>query len=91
MRKETKRKEAMSRYKSARDTLEERNIRKLTEATTWYRETDNETEEKENALKKRMEKEGSWNGWRKVNRKKKRNRGEIEIEGKRKLMSVLFV
>ena len=70
MRKETKRKD-MSRYKSARDTLEERNIRKLTEATTWYRETDNETEEKENALKKRMEKEGSWNGWRKVNRKKK--------------------
>ena len=63
----------------------------MTEATTWYKDIDNENEEKEIAPKQRKEKEGSWKGWRKINRKKKRSRGEIEIEVKKKLMSVLFI
>ena len=61
------------------------------EATTWYRDIDNESEEKQNALERRKGKESSWNGWRKCNRRRKRNRGEIDIEGKSKIMSVLFV
>ena len=66
-------------------------MRKLTEATTWYKDIDNDTQENENAMKRRNDKEEKWNGWRKVNRKKKRNRGEMEIDGKMKIMSVLFV
>ena len=91
VRKEETRRNAIKRYKNAKDTLEERNLKKLTEATTWYKNIDNETQESENALERRKEKEGSWTGWRKVNRKRKKNKGEIEIEGKTKLMSVLFV
>ena len=52
---------------------------------------DNDTQEKENALKRKVEKEDKWNGWRKISRKKKRNRGKMEIEGMNKIMSVLFV
>ena len=40
---------------------------------------------------RKNEKESSWNGWRKTNHKRKRNKGEIDVEGKKKLMSVLFV
>ena len=91
VRKELKRENATHRFKSANETLEQRNIRKLTETTNWYRDVENKGEEKENAHERRKGKEGSWNGWRKANRRRKRNRGEIEIEGKQKLMSVLFV
>ena len=44
-RKEEKRKVALKRYRSAKETLEERNTKKLTEATNWYREKDTESEE----------------------------------------------
>ena len=90
-RKEERRKLAPKRYKSAEETIGERNVKKLTEATSWYREKETESEEKENALKRRNEKESSWNGWRKSNLKRKRNKGSIEVEGKKMLMSVLFV
>ena len=40
---------------------------------------------------RKNEKDSSWTGWRKTNLKRKRNKGEIEIEGKTKLMSVLFI
>ena len=60
--KEQNRKDALKRFKSAKDTLEDRNIKKLMEATTWYREVENETEEKENAHERRKMKEGSWSG-----------------------------
>ena len=33
---------------SAKEALEERNFKKLTEATTWYRDIDNENGEREN-------------------------------------------
>ena len=91
VRKEENRKLLVNRFKSAKETLEERNLKKLTEATTWYKEIENDTQESENAMKRKNDKEEKWNGWRKVNRKKKRNRGEMEIDGKMKIMSVLFV
>ena len=91
IRKEENRKNTIRRFKSASETLEKRNFKKLTEATTWYRDIDNESEEKQNALERRKGKESSWNGWRKFNRRRKRNRGEMDIEGKSKIMSVLFV
>ena len=52
-----------------------------------------ETEDKEdlNVQIRMQEKESSWNGWRKTNQKRKRHRGEVEVEGKSKLMSVLFI
>ena len=73
-RKEERRKFAPSKYRSAEETLGDRNVKKPTEATSWYRENDNEKEEVENALKRRNDKESSWNSWRKTNQKRKINR-----------------
>ena len=81
----------MKRFRSAKETLQERNEKKLTENITWYRDTDDQTEEEEN-MKRKKEKEASWKGWRKVNMKRKRKQiSEIEIDGKTKVMSVLFI
>ena len=90
VKKEENRRKACQRYKSARDTLEARNVKKLTEATTWYR-GDLSDKEDDDKIRKKNEKEGNCSEWRKFTRKKKRSRGEIDIEGKTKLMSVLFV
>ena len=88
IRKENRRKMTERRYKSAEETLGERNVRKLTEATTWYRGNDKESDE---ALNEKKEKDSPWTKWRKGNKKRKRNKGSIDVEGKSKLMSVLFV
>ena len=42
-------------------------------------------------MERRKGKEESWTGWRKVNGKRKKNLGTIDIDGKKKLMTVLFV
>ena len=90
VRKEEKRKLSLKRFRSAEETLQERNLRKLTENTTWFRERENE-ENEENILKLKVQK-GAWTGWRKNNGKRKRkDKNEVEIEGKKKIMSVIFV
>ena len=45
-RKEERRKVAAKRYRSNADTLEERERKKLTEATNWYRISDKKEKEK---------------------------------------------
>ena len=90
MRKEKKKEERENRYRSSTETLEERNVKKLTENTTWYREVDNPDVEEKNDEERKKEK--SWNGWRKFNMKRKRNvNAEIDVDGKPKIMSVIFV
>ena len=54
-RKEERRKLAPKRFRSAEETIEERNIKKLTEATTWYRERVNDDEIENNAQKRKTE------------------------------------
>ena len=89
VRKEERRVKRKYQYRCAEETLEERNRRKLTENVTWFRE-ENEEEEDEQK-QKRKEAEGAWSQWRKVNKKRKRIQNSIEIDGKKKIMSVLFV
>ena len=90
-RKEEKKKAKGSRFRSARDTIEERTTKKLTEATSWYKEKEKENEEDEkNTYERVREKENDWNRYGKVNKKRKRIT-EIEVEGKKKVMSVVFV
>ena len=70
-RKEEKRKKRCNRFRSAEETLEERETKKLIEATTWFKDTEKENEN-EDALKRRVSKENEWSVNRKTNRKRKR-------------------
>ena len=84
--------EKENRYRSSRETLQERNFKKLTESTNWYRDVDNPEDEENNERERKKEKESSWNGLRRMNRKRKRNqKAEIDVEGKTKIMSVIFI
>ena len=91
-RKEERRKDQEKRYLSAKDTLLQRNMDKLTEATTWYRkkkENKDENNVKESSYnfenmskndeKQRWkEKTQSWKGWRKCKKRIKPKRPEDE-------------
>ena len=90
LRKEERRKMSEERYRNAKETLQERNMKKLTENTTWFREKENN--ENEETSMKMKEKDGAWSGWRKNNGKRKRKcQNIIDVEGKKKVMSVIFV
>ena len=92
LKKEKRRNEGDRRYRSSKETLYDRNIKKLTENTNWYREADNPENEEESNVKRKKEKERSWNGWRKINVKRKRNeKVEIDVDGRKKIMSVIFI
>ena len=82
-----------SRFRSAEETKEERETKKLIEATTWFKEKEkdeNEQIEKEGERKRREVKENAWSGHDRVNKKRKRIT-EIDIEGKKKILSVVFI
>ena len=89
-RREERKKARGSRFRSAEETIEERTTKKLIESTTWYKDREQEEEDPEDKMKRRNDKENSWSGERKVNKKRKRVT-EIEVEGKKKIMSVVFV
>ena len=84
--KEKRKSERKKRFRSAQETLQERNIKKLTENTNWYRDTDNPDDERSENVKRKVEKESAWSGWRKVNRKRKNiSKSEIDVDGKKKI------
>ena len=87
-RKEERRKDQKRRYLSAQQTLEKRNMDKLTESTTWYRVTKN-SDDLEKGESRNFEKLGgdeekkdwkertqSWKSWRKSIRKFKEKKKE---------------
>ena len=79
-RKEERKKKRCNRFRSAEETLEERETKKLIESTTWFKDAEKENEE-EDSKKRRDSKENAWSVDKKTNRKRKRM-NEIEIEGK---------
>ena len=89
-RREERKKARESRFRSAEETIEERTTKNLIESTTWYKDREQEEEDPEDKMKRRNDKENSRSGKSKVNKKRKRVT-EIEVEGKKKIMSVVFV
>ena len=93
-RKEERRKVAMKRYRSSHETLEERERKKLTEATNWYRDKKKEEIEDKDTFKlTSFNDKMDWLNKKKGKRKggKRKDLKRIEINGKEKLMSVIFV
>ena len=88
-RKEERRKKRCNRFRSAEETLEERETKKLIESTTWFKDTETENEEEDNK-KRRDSKENAWSVDKKTIRKRKRI-NEIEVDGKKKIMAVTFI
>ena len=76
------------RYRSSVDTLIEREKKKLTESTNWYKEKKKEELiELPNIVLNRQD----WNSFKKRKVGKRNDKKSIEIEGKLKTMSVIFV
>ena len=103
--KEESMKGQLKRYKSAQDTLAERNLNKLMENTNWYKSKGTADHEKapsfnferwgEEQKEKWKETAQSWKGWRKQKGKKKKKKpvGVKSTEKKEgvKLQSVIFL
>ena len=73
------------------ETIEERERKKLLESTNWYRErTNNDTDEADRDKLKLKNSRDTWKT-RKGKSRTKSHVNTIEVDGKQKLMSVLFV
>ena len=96
IRKEEKKLNEKYRYRSSQDTLEIRERKKLTESTNWYKDKKESADyiEDEFSTDSWKEKENNrvWREEKKTRGKKKRkDLNSMEIEGNKKIMSVIFV
>ena len=95
MRKEERKNRAENRYKSANETLEERMNKKLTEATSWYRERKGENSDEDTDVKREKVGRNSKMGNNEMRKRKrqKRESGEIVRKGEEgeKIYTVIFV
>ena len=89
LRKEETKRNRVKCYRSSKETLESRVRKKLLESTNWYRREKNESDEDEEK-EKLKNRQGTWKEWRTTKGKKKTNLKSMEIEGKVKIMSVIF-
>jgi len=92
-RKEERRKAALTRYKSSLDTLEERERKKLMEATNWYKKKNVNVEEEDNFKLVSLQENINWSKYKKGNKKggKRKDPKSVEVNGKEKVTSVIFV
>ena len=88
IRKEERKLNESKRYRSSADTLIERERKKLTESTNWYREKKKDSDEDNSEKERNKEK---WSTMKTRNIGKRKDRKSIEIYGKLKTMSVIFV
>ena len=93
VRKEECRSNREKRFKSSADTVEIRERKKLIESTSWYRDSDKLDGEVMLDRERQKEEKSFWSSWRNqgVRKRRKQVENKIEIEGKEKLMGVLFV